>query len=221
MPAARLLSLHAISFDEVFPIFAATTQPPDAGLALRPRQIAALLSSMGLVVLATLLLGYPWLNRRISARGLCRATALVLAVGVYPFVPMLPMLGSGAARRVALGGLLAVRYAASSVCFTSLNILVAMPFEILECRHSPAVIQMNCSVEPAARGAWNGIAQSVVSLLRTIGPGASGLVWSWGLKSGLGAPLNHSLVVSAIRTHPHPSSILSRDKLIWLWHQFL
>ena len=110
----------------MFPIFAATTQPPGAGLAMQPRQIAALLSSMGAVVLATLLFGYPRLNRHISARGLCQATALVLAIGVYPFMPVLPTLDSRW-RGVVLAALLTMRYAANSVCFTSLNILVAMP----------------------------------------------------------------------------------------------
>ncbi|KAF8242159.1 MFS general substrate transporter [Wilcoxina mikolae CBS 423.85] len=171
---AGLLSFHAIAFDEIFPIFAATVEPSNAGLSLQPEIIATLLSGMGFVILSTLLFGYTWLNKRISTLSLCRGTALILAV-VYPFFPILPTLEK-TPKTISLILLLVARFAANSICYTSLNILV------------------NSCVEPKVRGAWNGIAQSVVSLLRTVGPASAGYLWSWGLKSGLGFPLNHYLV---------------------------
>ncbi|KAF8536172.1 major facilitator superfamily domain-containing protein [Trichophaea hybrida] len=171
---AGLLSLHAIAFDEIFPIFAATREPSNAGLSLKPKIIAILLSGMGFVILSTLLFGYTWLNKRISTLSLCRGTALILAIA-YPFFPILPTLEK-TPMMINLIVLLVVRFAANSICYTSLNILV------------------NSCVEPKVRGTWNGIAQSVISLLRTVGPAGAGFLWSWGLKSGLEFPLNHYLV---------------------------
>jgi hypothetical protein len=117
-----LLGLHAIAFDETFPIFAATKNPNNAGLGLEARSIATILSSMGLVVLLTLLWGYPWLNKRISTLKLCQAMAVLLTL-VYPFFPILPELNSSM-RIMSVMGLLILRFVANAISFTSLNILV-------------------------------------------------------------------------------------------------
>ncbi|KAL9005171.1 MAG: hypothetical protein Q9188_002045 [Gyalolechia gomerana] len=72
------LSLHAIIFDEIYPIFAAS--PSQNGLQFSSKDIAASLSVMGPIILVVQLLLYPYLNDHFSSLSLWRASAAAFAI---------------------------------------------------------------------------------------------------------------------------------------------
>ena len=121
------MSFHAIIFDEVYPIFAATGH--GRGLDFTSNKIAVSLSLMGPVVFIAALLLFPLLYDRCSALTLCRASACLFAV-VYPIFSLLPAFTSSCTLgKVVKWGilftLLAIRFAANVIGYTSFGILVS------------------------------------------------------------------------------------------------
>jgi len=55
-------------------------------------------------------------------------------------------------------------------------------------------LMVNHSVDPDLIGTANGIAQSMTSFSRTLGPLLSGIALSWGMSNGLGFPFDQYFV---------------------------
>lgn len=123
------LSLHAIIFDEIYPIFAAS--PRQNGLQFSSKDIAASLSVMGPIILVVQLLLYPYLNDHFSSLSLWRASAAAFAI-VYPIFSLLPHISEvnhGTGRILQWAVLLiflAIRFAANVVGYTSISVLVKL-----------------------------------------------------------------------------------------------
>lgn len=56
------------------------------------------------------------------------------------------------------------------------------------------MVSINNSVSKKSLSLVNGIAQSLASLTRAVGPVLCGLIWQYSLKNGLGYPLNYHFV---------------------------
>ncbi|KAB2573391.1 Peptide/nitrate transporter [Lasiodiplodia theobromae] len=160
---------HAILFDELFPLFAVSSTKAGTGLSFLPRDIATALMASGPAMFVALL-GFPLVHKRVSAPKLYALSALVFVV-VYPAFSLLPSVGA-AWLWPCLVTLIMLRYMSLVVSLTSLNIMI------------------NDIVVPEERALINGVAQSIGSFARTIGPTLGGCVWSWSLSSGLPAPLD-------------------------------
>ncbi|KAI9803986.1 MAG: hypothetical protein M1833_000267 [Piccolia ochrophora] len=177
MLGVLFLSFHAIIFDEVYAMFAATSAESGAGLGFTPANIASSLSLMGPVIFIAQLVGFPFLNARFSTLVLWRVSAGIF-VFVYPLFSLLPhvkvALGSRGtnAQWALLLTLLLVRFTNNVVGYTSISII------------------LNRIATPEKRGATMGLAQSGVSLGRAVGPALGGAMWSWSLGNGLGAPFD-------------------------------
>lgn len=123
----RLLSIHAIVFDENFPIIASSPSP--YGLNQTPSEIGLTLSVMGPIVLVAALSIFPLLNARYPALGILRITA-VLYVFVYISFSFLPDLvthhifNSNAGQTVILFLIMAIRYATNVIAYTGAGVVV-------------------------------------------------------------------------------------------------
>ena len=123
----RSISFHAIIFDEIYAVFAATSGA--AGLGFSSGDIAFSLSLMGPCILVAQLVLFPHLNNCFSTLTLWRFSAAVLAIA-YPLFSLLPHVANsqhGEGRTglwICLLILLAVRFTANVVGYTSMAVLV-------------------------------------------------------------------------------------------------
>lgn len=123
----RCISFHAIIFDEIYPIFAASAR--HHGLQFTSSNIAASLSIMGPVICVAQLVLYPMLHNRFSPLALWRASAAIFMV-VYPLFSLLPHISRsdhGPSRVLQWVGvifLLTIRFIANVVAYTSISVLV-------------------------------------------------------------------------------------------------
>lgn len=161
------IAFHAIIFDEIYPIFAAS--PGGVGLGFSSPDIATSLSLMGPVILVAQLILFPFLSNRFSALTTWRASAVTFAV-VYPVVSLLPQLELGGhhmtqtIRWIMLLGLLTVRFVANVVAYTSIAVLVRMalpsllipPSQAVQISGPLTVSQLNQVAPPQNRGAVMG-----------------------------------------------------------------
>ncbi|OXV07568.1 hypothetical protein Egran_04667, partial [Elaphomyces granulatus] len=165
---------HLILFDELFSLFAASSLSRGTGLSFQPRNIATALSFAGPSMLLALF-AFPWLHKRVPLLSVYRATS-ILFVLTYPLFSLLPKLArssGGPVLWVVLLILMVTRYAVLAVALTSLQIVC------------------NNIVRPQELPLFNGLAQSIGSLSRAVGPSLGGVTWSWSLSNGLPAPFDY------------------------------
>ncbi|ORY58748.1 major facilitator superfamily domain-containing protein [Pseudomassariella vexata] len=170
--------IHIICFDELFPLFAASSLEVGIGLSFNPRDIARALLFAGPAMFGSLLV-FSTLHRRYGSRTLYRSTAVVFTI-VYPLFSMLPHLAGstgGSSLWILLTPLVMLRYAAMVIGLASIQII------------------FNDVAAPSERAFLNGLAQSVGSFARAIGPTLGGTVWSWSVSNGLPAPLEFHATV--------------------------
>ncbi|KAJ3538854.1 hypothetical protein NM208_g5730 [Fusarium decemcellulare] len=170
------------------------------GMSFRSPDIAKSLSAAGPAMIVALLL-FPALHRRFSSVPLYMTSGAFFVV-LYPLFSLLPLVGKSSGGRAALWVMLIIlvilRYAAMVIGLASLQVLV------------------NDIVKPRERAFMNGLAQSVGSLARAIGPSLGGFTWSWSLKSGLKAPLDfHATIITAIKIPPQKEI----DKALRMWER--
>ncbi|KAK5999258.1 putative peptide/nitrate transporter [Cladobotryum mycophilum] len=168
--------IHIIFFDELYALFTASSMKRGIGLSFQPPQIAHSLAFAGPAMISALI-GFPRLHGRFSSLPLYR-TAGIIFIFLYPLFSFLPKLAQAASVHsslllwIPLVGLIIPRYASMVIALASLQIMV------------------NDFVRPKDRALMNGLAQSVGSLARAIGPSLGGFTWSWSLGNGLKAPFD-------------------------------
>ena len=124
----RLLSFHAVIFDETYPILASTL-PPN-GLGFKASEIGFTLSIMGPVVVATALLLFPVLSRRFSVLLISETTCISFSI-IYILFSLLPNVKfyseqtPSSFQVLMLCILMGLRFATNVVSYTSLGIIVS------------------------------------------------------------------------------------------------
>ncbi|QGA18420.1 hypothetical protein EYB26_006105 [Talaromyces marneffei] len=169
-----ILAYHSVSFDQLMPIFLST--PPSkaeidlpfkftGGLALSTKTIGYMLAVQGFYSLFAQLFLFPLLVQRLGALRTLRL-ALFTWPPIYFAVPYLILLPSALQIPVAYVALLS-KITLHVICFPAIALLLA-----------------NTIPSKNVMGSINGLASSVASLSRALGPSITGLLHSQGLHSG-------------------------------------
>lgn len=156
-----LISLVFIIWDEVFSLWALMPKD-DGGLSFNADKIGVALTSSGLTAIAVQGFLYPWISRLL---GVSRSfqLGLILSIPAFMGTPMVPVFALGSTTGIwfFLIVVLLLRQMASSLCFTSVFMLI------------------NESVPPASLGAINGIGQSYAAFARAVGPTFGGTLFAF------------------------------------------
>ncbi|PGH28120.1 hypothetical protein AJ80_00010 [Polytolypa hystricis UAMH7299] len=169
-----ILAYHSVSFDQLMPIFLSTpvsdaeVQLPfkfTGGLALSSKSIGIMLAVQGVYSMVAQLWLFPYLVRRFGTLNvfrfiLCVWPALYVAV---PYLVLLPT-------QLQIPGAWAALIAKITVH------VIAFP--------STMLLLNNASPSPLVLGSINGVAASVASLSRALGPTVTGFLHSKGLEWG-------------------------------------
>lgn len=164
--AYSLLSAHTTSFDQIFPMFLATSIK-DGGLGLEPATIGVCLSIIGAVAMVAQIVIFPPVQRKLGSAWCLRAST-VFYCGVYLGVPFLQKL-AGRDIKTVCGGVLLILFGkvlAGVFAFPASAILVT-------------------NAVPSARllGSVNGLNQAIGSFMRMLGPAVFGFILSYSLES--------------------------------------
>jgi len=191
LAAHSILAFHVGTFQSLWFVFLSTpvydpAHPPawprempfffTGGMGLPPRSVGLAMAILGVFGLALQLLLYPALSARL---GTVRSWRLAL-----PFFPitylLVPYLGQVASRSppphpkdgplawLAMAGVLLCQVVARTFALPAQTILVN-----------------NCTPHPSVLGTLHGLAQSVSSLSRTVGPMLCGYFYGLGLQRGM------------------------------------
>lgn len=164
--AYSLLSAHTTSFDQIFPMFLATSIK-DGGLGLEPSTIGVCLSIIGLVAMVLQILAFPPIQRKLGSAWCFRASTAFYCL-VYLAIPQLQRLAGSPTTTVCAGvlGILAGKVLAGVFAFPASAILVT-------------------NAVPSARllGSVNGLNQAIGSFMRMLGPAVFGFILSYSLES--------------------------------------
>jgi MFS family permease len=163
-----LVSLQNVVFEELFSVWAVA--PVDNGLALHPHQIGSILSIMGALTIVFQLLVYPILSKQWTPYRIYQVT-LPLFLIIWIGIPSLVYIAREPSRKYLISSLtilMGLRRFAIVATYTSMNILIT---------HAATEKTM---------GVVNGLAQTVVSLIRGIGPIIGGSMWSWSITHSAG-----------------------------------
>jgi MFS family permease len=163
--AYSTLSMHTTSFDQIFPMFLATSIK-DGGLGLTPQRIGAALSLIGICSMILQILVFPPIQRRLGSAWCLRISAGFYCL-VYLAIPFLQPLAKQSERTV-FGGVLAALFA------VKLAGVFSFP--------SSAILVTNAVREPRLLGSVNGLNQAIGAFTRMIGPALFGVVLSLSLE---------------------------------------
>lgn len=146
------------------------------GLALPPPAIGAVLAILGIIGISLQLLLYPRLSFHLGTLKSYRSSLLLfpLAYLLVPFLAIIP--SSTPAPSQASGPWIWISITAI-LCIQVLARTFALP--------SAAILINNSSPHPSVLGTIHGIAQSVSSLARTVGPVAASWAYGAGLERGV------------------------------------
>ena len=144
------------------------------GLALPPARIGLALALLGTIGITLQLVVYPRASTRLGTT-LSYRLALMLFPVAYILAPFLALLPSTSRPPYAVSGPIIWIGIAVVLCIQVLARTFALP--------AAAILNNNCSPHPSVLGTVHGLAQSVSSAARTIGP----LLGGWGYGKGLRA----------------------------------
>jgi len=161
------------------PSWATTQSPPfrfTGGLAMPPARIGMALSILGVIGIFTQLFIYPYISARL---GVARSYRLFLglfpiAYSLAPYITLLPSSSlppkeaSGIIIWLGIVVVLAIQVMARTFALPGMTILVN-----------------NACPHPSVLGTLHGIAQSISSGMRTIGPAVTGWLYGKGLQWGV------------------------------------
>ena len=155
------ISFFQILFDELLPIFCATSVA-DQGLGWKARDVGAVQIGHGIVQIFTQLWVVPFLQRRYGLRP-CFQWALVPIIPMMLTFPALSVLANDRLSvTAAVVAFLSLRAVTFSIAFTSLGLL------------------LNNVAPPRSLGTVTGAAQAVASCVRALGPAVGGTIFSLG-----------------------------------------
>lgn len=163
-----LLSAHTTSFDQIFPMFLATSTK-DGGLGLEPQTIGICLSIIGGVAMILQIAAFPPLQRRYGSAN-CLRWSLLLYSLVYTLISYLHKLAGSSTLRVC-AGVLAVLFG-KVACG-----VFAFP--------ASAILVTNATPHATLLGSVNGLNQAIGSFMRMLGPAVFGFILSYSLESGI------------------------------------
>ena len=188
-----ILAFHVGTFTNLWFIFLSTPRfdpkhpsPPDhhrrlpfvftGGLGMPPRSVGMAMAVLGVIGITLQLLVYPTVNQRLGTLPSYRLSLLCfpIAYTLAPFLSVVPCSvpppsqATGILVWVALAGVLLVQVVARTFALPAAIILIN-----------------NCSPHPSVLGTIHGIAQSVSSASRTVGPVLGGWVYGLGLSHGV------------------------------------
>ncbi|ORZ11183.1 major facilitator superfamily domain-containing protein [Absidia repens] len=174
--AYSLFAFHAMVFDEVLPLYFST--PTYAGgLGSTAQELAKVLSICGLWQLVSQFYVFPWINRRYDTLTMTRASLIIFAIS-YALFPELSTYKDWLADHVE-----------SETSGMGLYLLRAGYLSLLTLRifgncmaFTGMMVMTNNSAGPGMLGTINGLLQSCLSLVRSLGPTVGGTLWSLSLK---------------------------------------
>lgn len=164
--AYSLLSAHTTAFDQIFPIFLATSIE-DGGLALEASAIGMLLSVMGIVAMALQIFVFPPIQRRLGSVSTFRVS-LVFYCMVYVMIPFMQRL-AGQPVSVVYGGVILALFG------KIIAGVFAFPVS--------AILVTNAVLEARLLGSINGLNQAAGSFMRMLGPAVFGFLLTYSLSS--------------------------------------
>lgn len=173
-----LLPLHNSAFMQVFPVFLSTPpaeQHPSSafafsgGLGMASPTIGLFLSAFGIFGILLQLCIYPHLQARLGTLGSYRVALSIfpLAYIMAPYICLIPH------EYPFLQKL--------SIAFILFLQVTARTFGI----PSTVILLTNAAPSPMALGAVHGVGNMLSSLARTVGPALGGVIFGWGLDSGV------------------------------------
>jgi hypothetical protein len=194
LTAHGLMALHVGTFNNVwfmflsttrfdpehpFPSWATTQSPPfrfTGGLAMPPARIGLALSILGFIGIFTQLFLYPIISARLGTE---RAYKLFLALFpiAYSLAPYLALLPSTSKPPLEATG-----------PFIWTGITVVLGIQVMARTFAlpgMTILVNNACPHPSVLGTLHGIAQSISSGMRTIGPAVSGWLYGRGLEWGV------------------------------------
>jgi len=146
------------------------------GLALPPPSIGTALAIMGVIGISLQLLLYPRLSFHLGTQASFRYSLLLFPIS-YTLAPYLATTPSRTAAPHPASGFLVWAAVTLVLCFQVLARTFALP--------STAILVNNASPHPSVLGTVHGIAQSVSSATRTVGPVLAGWLYGVGLGKGV------------------------------------
>ena len=146
------------------------------GLALPPPSIGFALAILGVMGISLQLLLYPRLSFRLGTQASFRYALLLFPIA-YTLAPYLAIIPSRNAAPEQASGFLVWAAITLVLVFQVLARTFALP--------STAILVNNSSPHPSVLGTVHGIAQSVSSATRTIGPVLAGWLYGVGLEKGI------------------------------------
>ncbi|KAJ9656378.1 hypothetical protein H2201_008572 [Coniosporium apollinis] len=188
-----LLAMHVGTFNNLWFVFLSTPRfdashpsPPShttqslpfaftGGLALPPRQIGLALAILGIIGITLQLLLYPAVSARLSTVTTYRFSLLLFPVA-YTIAPFLALIPSTAPPPAAAAGVPIWASIALVLLFQTAARTFALP--------ATTVLVNNCCPDPRVLGTVHGIAQSVSSGTRTLGPVIFLALFGLGIKIG-------------------------------------
>lgn len=146
------------------------------GLGMPPRSVGFAMAVLGVIGISLQLLVYPRINSRLGTVRSFRYALLIFPIA-YTLAPYLSLIPSTTPPPSQASGPW-IWLALSAVLFIQ---VVARTFAL------PATIILinNCSPHPSVLGTIHGVAQSVSSFARTVGPVMGGWVYGRGLQAGV------------------------------------
>lgn len=146
------------------------------GLALPPPSIGAALAILGVIGISLQLLLYPRLSFRLGTITSYRTSLLLFPIS-YLLVPFLAVIPSTS---------LAPHQASGFLVWAAITLILSIQvFARTFALPSTAILVNNSSPHPSVLGTIHGIAQSVSSLTRTIGPVLAAWLYGTGLEKGV------------------------------------
>ena len=174
-----LLSLADMIYDETFALWSVTRPETSygAGYGFSQIDIAIVFVIAGSTIVVAQLVFMP---RAVNAFGV-NAVMRFCMIGSVPILLTYPFLGP-------------IRFTSKPLFWILLSLVALIRATLISSAFTAIVMMTNHSVMPEHLGVANGIAQSMCSLARTIGPIAGGAALTFSLSAQRPYPFNHHLV---------------------------
>ncbi|SLM33789.1 mfs transporter [Lasallia pustulata] len=189
-----IFAFHVGTFQSLWYIFLSTPrfdpsrpEPPShtsqslpfsftGGLGMPPRTVGFAMSILGIIGIILQLLVYPAVNQRLGTLRSYRCFLCLFPIA-YCLSPYLAIVPSTTAPPAQASGPLLWAALAGVVFIQGLARTFTLP--------ANTILMNNCSPHPSVLGTIHGIAQSVSTAVRTVGPVAGGWLYGLGLRKGV------------------------------------
>lgn len=177
--AYMLISTVAISIDEVFPLWMMST-PSKGGFSLSSPQIGQIMSLTGFVLILFTFTAYPYISNKLGP-------AKSYLYGIIWGIPLVLLLSIIRSLQDALNFNSAISISLIISCLILSKIGNNLAFSSIS-------LVINQSVPTNKRASINGIAMTVGSCARAIGPIFGSIIFAWSINNNYGFPLDFHFV---------------------------